>query len=39
MMTSGYIKFRLYLFQIVAILAFSLVAAKLWQLQIVSSQD
>jgi penicillin-binding protein 2 len=38
-MSSAYTKFRLYLFQFIAIAAFFLVAAKLWQLQIVSSQD
>jgi len=38
-MSSGYIKLRLYLFQLVAVVAFTLVAAKLWQLQIVASQD
>lgn len=38
-MNNGYIKIRLYLFQLVAIVAFCAIAAKLWQLQIVSSQD
>lgn len=38
-MSSGYIKLRMYLFQLVTVVAFMAVAAKLWQLQIVSSQD
>jgi len=39
MKNDAYIRFRLYLFECLAIGAFCVVAAKLWQLQIVSAQD
>lgn len=38
-MSNGYVKLRLYLFQIIVVVAFAVLATRLWQLQIVSAQD